>query len=179
MSAWLTSNLWATAKKPTARYATSDTSEDLTGDLGQTYDLGLGAEFAVNGIATDAAVHDDGVEADLWSKAEKKRFSQRRQDRKENLQVRTRAAAGAEHRSGCKRNFDLQGESAGFRDRHPVFGHALQVEFDGLPDVARDFLDGLSGGGATWQIGDKSGHVVWPAFDNYSVPLHGLARSPA
>ena len=29
------------------------------------------------------------------------------------------------------------------------------------------------------RIGDQGGHVVWPAFDNYSVPLHGLARSPA
>src|ERR1035437_1842705 len=76
---------------------------------------------------------------------------------------------------GRKRNFDLQGESAGFRDRLPVFGHALQVKFDRLPDVVRDFLDGLSGGDASWPIGDKSGHVVGPAFHNYSVLLHGLA----
>jgi predicted nucleotidyltransferase len=56
-----------------------------------------------------------------------------------------------------------------------VFGHAFQVKFDRLPDVVRDFLDGLSGGDASWQIGDKSGHVVGPAFHNYSVLLHGLA----
>ena len=65
----------------------------------------------------------------------------RNQDRKQNLEVMTRVeAAGAEHRSGCKRNFDLQGESGRFRDRLPIFGHALQVKFDRLPDVVRDFL---------------------------------------
>jgi hypothetical protein len=47
--------------------------------------------------------------------------------------------------SGRKRNFDLEGESAGFRDGLPVFGHALQVKFDRLADVVGDFLDGLSG----------------------------------
>jgi hypothetical protein len=39
------------------------------GDLDQTYDLGLGAESAIDGIATDAAAYDDGAEAYLTSEA--------------------------------------------------------------------------------------------------------------
>jgi hypothetical protein len=40
--------------------------------------------------------------------------------------------------------------------------------------IVRDFLDGLSGGDASWQIRDIGGHVVWAAFHNYSVLLHGF-----
>jgi hypothetical protein len=60
-----------------------------------------------------------------------------------------------------------------------VFGHALQVKFDRFPDVVRDFLDGLSGGDALWQIGDKSGHVVGPAFDHHRVLLPESIRCRA
>jgi hypothetical protein len=33
------------------------------GDLDQTHDFRLGAEFAIDGIATDAAAHDNRTEA--------------------------------------------------------------------------------------------------------------------
>jgi hypothetical protein len=39
------------------------------GDLDQTYDLGLGAEFAIHEIATHAAAYDGGTEADFSSEA--------------------------------------------------------------------------------------------------------------
>ena len=51
-------------------------------DQARSYDLGLGAEFAVDGIASDAAAYHGGAEADLLPEAGKERFSPRRKDAK-------------------------------------------------------------------------------------------------
>ena len=88
---------------------------------------------------------------------------------------------GGYFRSGRKRNFDLQRQCARFRDRLPILRHALQVKLDRLPDVVRDFLDGLSGGDASWQIGDKpsvpleSGHSSAYLFSQDAIRRLPLA----
>jgi len=82
-----------------------------------------------------------------------------------------RPEAGGRQRtpSGGKRDFDLERESPRFRDGLAVFRHAIEVKFDGLSNVVRDSLDGLSGGDATRQIRDVG---VVPS----ELQVHNLGR---